>query len=1318
MKHISFLRLTLLIVITTFIPGTTWGSPIDEHKARLSAKRFFSQRAVCDTSTILLTLVRHVSIMQKGAPATPLPYYIFNRQGGGFIIIAADDVLPEVLGYSDNGELSFSKMPENTRWWLDEYEREARHALANHQYAIYHESNDDEEHSPIAPMLTSRWGQQSPYNNQTPIIEGEHAPTGCVATALAQIFRYNQWPDSIGSIPGTNVCEELPPVTFQWDKMHDEYNGDEPQESQEAVAQLMRYTGQAVSTSYGQEISTAYRSSTIQGCISFLRLNEIHCIMKNQCTDKEWEDSIYNNLLAGHPVFFAGSPPRDSGHAFVCDGYENGFYHFNWGWNGNCDGYFLLTALSPTASADYNSNQYILTGLHKHATHYESKSKLTVSDMAFNIEESDANCLERNTTDDNFTGLVVYDVRDLRRNVSTKRTSLALMLYQDTTAIALVSDIFTWKANNKKAMTNRFNVNLGKQLPDGEYQIRAVSRETGTDQWILDDGAFSKYLNVSIKGLKMDICSNIIPLAVDSFLTGIYGKNKHIGNPHREGDARLKAFMKLNNYNSPLHLVETAVSIFSETGSAVYTSQPQPFSGDSWHEALTEFNGKLEEGKQYYLRGVCRERGSDEWLTMLNTEELFYKFLTEGDSVVFGINSETEVCCDAFLLDGSQYKEYFTKAYARDTITHDFKNILISTSLRIPDETYRIIDHALALYKAEGTTEPIDTIATYCAILSAKGGEVFNVADSITIRSTLADGHYLLKAIGRDSSRKEWIADRKNEYGSCLHLFIEDDTLKIVPDYEYNLRDVVIERVVFRNKQNNYNNYSYNYWVYLQNLSSYQAFGNIHLSYLNENSEPEDVVCTLSTESPDSLELNIVHPINSEYDISVVSEDIFQLGRNNVVPRHENYELVGIGVFSDDRSVDVSNVNKVSFWVKKEREMNDDLLYIQFKCLDDPSLTGSIAYINTLYKPDETLTYNYYCRGRITDDNSYRDWIGKRCIVEVGYMSNWNEYQAFGYSEEMIPKGFMFYYIYDEEKTRQSAYTTAAIASFHQTLSDTIIIPEDALFCNMVNVYANQAHIIPNQNPNCIFELNSNDSIPDCLKNYPTVNNIRVDSLTIVDGYPVFAYNYFLYKKLSFLRTFEADKWTTVAIPFMINEVAWNESGAPDLYQLSCQDGAFVLVPYTHNGFMLTSRKMVVAKGNGKTIDILEKNYGNSQYSSRIESFFPSDINMNRFTIFSSCFSNHLSAFYELSDDGKALVLKSGETLPYRTYLIPNTDYRPDSIRVWHEGEIPTDIQEVDEELDNYIVARYALDGRRVDDNYKGIVILLYRDGTTRKKNF
>lgn len=249
------------------------------------------------------------------------PATIYNKVGGGYAIVSADDTQAAIIGFSDSGHIDADEMPDNMRWWLDGFYRQAT-AEEQTDYP-----------APIAPMLTSQWGQNAPYNQQTPLIDGKHASAGCGAVALAQIIRYQQWPDSVGYIPSINKCEELPPTCFDWDKLPDTYDSTSPADCQEEVAKLMRYVGQAISPSYGKDASTVKAEKVEDGCFDYLNFMghsiTYHSDYGNQTN---WENCLYErSLQKGSPIFYGGEKAGGGGHAFVLDGYRDGYFHINWG---------------------------------------------------------------------------------------------------------------------------------------------------------------------------------------------------------------------------------------------------------------------------------------------------------------------------------------------------------------------------------------------------------------------------------------------------------------------------------------------------------------------------------------------------------------------------------------------------------------------------------------------------------------------------------------------------------------------------------------------------------------------------------------------------------------------------------------------------------------------------------------------------------------------------------------------------------------------------------------------------------------------------
>ncbi|MDE6811174.1 MAG: C10 family peptidase, partial [Muribaculaceae bacterium] len=300
---------------------------------------------------------------------TPL-YYIFNHNNG-FVIVSADTRFNTILGYSDSGCFNEDLIPENMKNWLSGYSDEITHYLkllpeTPRQTGILRASSN---RTPIQPLIATKWNQDNPYNLLCPIDRyGGRSVTGCVATAYAQIMKFHEWPrNPVGSNGGVDFSGTF----FNWRNMLDEYIPGQYNSSQAtAVATLMRQCGAAVDMSYSSWASGAY-SYDVQVALPkyFKYAPDLKMLWKDYIPQKEWASIIYDELSAGRPVYYSGSSAQ-GGHAFVCDGYsENEYFHFNWGWGGYEDGYYLLSALNPAAGGagsyegGYNSNQSIIINI-------------------------------------------------------------------------------------------------------------------------------------------------------------------------------------------------------------------------------------------------------------------------------------------------------------------------------------------------------------------------------------------------------------------------------------------------------------------------------------------------------------------------------------------------------------------------------------------------------------------------------------------------------------------------------------------------------------------------------------------------------------------------------------------------------------------------------------------------------------------------------------------------------------------------------------------------------------------------------------------
>jgi hypothetical protein len=290
--------------------------------------------------------------------------YAFNVEGGGFVIVSGDDRTVPVLGYSDTGQLEPDNMPDNMRAWLEGYAAEiARLGTRAPQDAQNVTRRHVGSHSTaeIAPLLKTAWYQGNPYNMLCPDFYFGELPaksaTGCVATAMAQVMKYHEWPKAAtAAIPGyiakknnIDLTAGLPPTTFDWANMLDSYPEEGAAEAQNlAVATLMVYCGYSVEMNYGDS-SGAETYKVANALKSFFDYNSTtRSVSRSYYSSDKWADLIYHELANQRPVVYAGTSPS-AGHAFVCDGYQyesnTDLFHINWGWNGRDNGYFVLSAL-------------------------------------------------------------------------------------------------------------------------------------------------------------------------------------------------------------------------------------------------------------------------------------------------------------------------------------------------------------------------------------------------------------------------------------------------------------------------------------------------------------------------------------------------------------------------------------------------------------------------------------------------------------------------------------------------------------------------------------------------------------------------------------------------------------------------------------------------------------------------------------------------------------------------------------------------------------------------------------------------------------
>lgn len=348
-----------------FLCSAVSAAPVSESEARQKALNFILSKMPGVSGKI-----GHIQSMPQLSQVTDVDnsaVYIYNIDNGGFVVVSSDTRMQDILAYNSNGSVSADNMPPAMQWWLNCCKASAARLTTDgtqQEMPIY---------SPIPTRMTTKWGQTEPYDKYTPRIyfkrngEDYYVPslTGCVATALAQVLTYYGYPEKtlkeIKSYSDTSKVRIIEQKAGKNDTLY--FRGNYQTETipantdlnwdlvrannSDAIAKLMEYCGAAVSMSYSNVVSLSGDKNILEALNNVFGYENAYVLHAEEYdTLQKWVDRCYLELLHNGPFILGGST-SDGGHEFVVDGYEKGFFYINWGWDGRCDGYFLINILNP-----------------------------------------------------------------------------------------------------------------------------------------------------------------------------------------------------------------------------------------------------------------------------------------------------------------------------------------------------------------------------------------------------------------------------------------------------------------------------------------------------------------------------------------------------------------------------------------------------------------------------------------------------------------------------------------------------------------------------------------------------------------------------------------------------------------------------------------------------------------------------------------------------------------------------------------------------------------------------------------------------------
>lgn len=408
-------------------------------------------------------------------------YYVFNNDAGGFVIIAGDDAVTPVLGYTSTGSFDAENLPDGLKDLLKSYERQI--AALGDSY-VANQTATRAAFTGEKLLNTAKWNQMAPFNKYTP----NNYVTGCVATAGAIVMKHHGYPaKGTGSHSytwnGKTISADFE-HNYDWASMPAD-NGTNGADF-DGVARLMADLGVAVEMQYNKDGSGAYIGNLVTALQKYYGYSKLSHLMAIEDVGAEaWNGRLREEIDANRPVLYAASDPARGGHAFVIDGYKDESFSVNWGWGGYCDGFYRIGALNPEYNGKplgdkYNLSQSAVFSLQP------SDGKEVISNLGFVKIDGCLETMNMNVTDVKAGGnmnLYLLPLQCQGENPFTGEVAIALKNAKGETR--KVFGATTIKDLNPKYY--RTAVTLGGACPvdaqEGDY-LAVVSKEDGTDEYV------------------------------------------------------------------------------------------------------------------------------------------------------------------------------------------------------------------------------------------------------------------------------------------------------------------------------------------------------------------------------------------------------------------------------------------------------------------------------------------------------------------------------------------------------------------------------------------------------------------------------------------------------------------------------------------------------------------------------------------------------------------------------------------------------------------------------------------------------------------
>ncbi len=516
----------LLLIIACLSCGTSlWAGPITADQARQKAAQFLIGKWPTNRRTSAKAVASQLKMVSVGREDS---YYIFNANEGGFAVVSGDDTTEEIFGYSRTGSINPDSMPCGMRMLLNNYAEQIKHLRANGITKSQKMLSRVKVKKAIAKSyhITStlaRYDQWEPYNafcpeNTTKYNGHKKCPTGCAATAMAQLMYYYRWPQhTTAAIPtyqsktsGYQVDVIPSETTIDWINIFPEYvEEDNNSESGTAIANLMKMAGAAVHTDYKDNSSSAKPDLIPYALKKYFGYESAVLESASSYDWDEWLDKLRQALNNNAPIIYGGTTKSnnededDSSHGFLLEGYDDeGYFDINFGWGGSHNNKFLLTNIIKDHKLVYNYEQWAILNVKPQSVLSSVDIPLMLTTTS--LRPTDTYIFSRSQETGKFNNVRLYmglynyspvetyfdyGLRFVSQN--DDKMFFDIVIGENMRMLSLGrngnnGDDISPDANNYKEGLE-YSFDVGDEVRDGAYVIYGISRETGTNTWYVDE---------------------------------------------------------------------------------------------------------------------------------------------------------------------------------------------------------------------------------------------------------------------------------------------------------------------------------------------------------------------------------------------------------------------------------------------------------------------------------------------------------------------------------------------------------------------------------------------------------------------------------------------------------------------------------------------------------------------------------------------------------------------------------------------------------------------------------------------------------------